>query len=401
MHDRQPDPTAPERLQPTAAATRTVSSTVLVAAAGSLGAGLVHAAAAGTHAGADTLVRLFAVTAAVQVAWAALAVARASRPVLALGVLLNGAAVVAWALSRTRGLPWPAELEVVEEAGTQDRIAAALGAVAALGALAALVRPSLAVRRAATGVSGGAVLAGAAVLALAVPGMAASHTHGASHEHGHADGAVAADHGDEDADHAAGAHAEGDDHAHDAEGASSGSSGPIISLTDARVTDDQRAAAQQLIDDTQAGMARFSDVESVQAAGYISIGDGVTGYEHFINVGYIADDVQLDPEKIESIVFTVAPDGTRTLASAMYILQFGKTMDDVPEIAGELTSWHDHQNLCWEGARVVGTTDATGSCQRGTFRATPPMLHVWMTEHPCGPFAGIEGSHGSGCAHDH
>ena len=44
----------------------------------------------------------------------------------------------------------------------------------------------------------------------------------------------------------------------------------------------------------------------------------------------------------------------------MYILGFGKTMADVPDVAGELTTWHDHQNLCWEGIRVVGTTDATG-----------------------------------------
>jgi hypothetical protein len=30
------------------------------------------------------------------------------------------------------------------------------------------------------------------------------------------------------------------------------------------------------------------------------------------------------------------------------------------------------------------------------------MLHVWVTEHECGPFAGIEGSHGSSCGdHEH
>ena len=47
-------------------------------------------------------------------------------------------------------------------------------------------------------------------------------------------------------------------------------------------------------------------------------------------------------------------------------------------------------------------TDATGTCARGEFRPTQPMLHVWVDEHPCGPFAGIEGSHGSGCDdHDH
>ena len=82
----------------------------------------------------------------------------------------------------------------------------------------------------------------------------------------------------------------------------------------------------------------------------------------------------------------------------MYILGFGKTMDDVPDIAGDLTKWHDHQNLCWEGVRVVGTTDATGKCERGAFPAPPPMLHVWMPEHPCGPFAGIEGVTGSPAA---
>jgi hypothetical protein len=85
----------------------------------------------------------------------------------------------------------------------------------------------------------------------------------------------------------------------------------------------------------------------------------------------------------------------------MYILGYGATMDTVPDIAGELTSWHDHQDLCWEGVRVVGTTEATGSCERGRFRGTAPMLHVWMINNKCGPFAGIEGSHGSGCSHGH
>jgi hypothetical protein len=50
---------------------------------------------------------------------------------------------------------------------------------------------------------------------------------------------------------------------------------------------------------------------------------------------------------------------------------------------------------------VVATLDAEGNCARGTFRPTAPMLHVWMTDNPCGPFAGLEGSHGSGCSHDH
>jgi hypothetical protein len=33
-------------------------------------------------------------------------------------------------------------------------------------------------------------------------------------------------------------------------------------------------------------------------------------------------------------------------------------------------------------------------------RATAPMLHVWLEDTPCGPFAGIEG-HGGSCDHAH
>ena len=175
--------------------------------------------------------------------------------------------------------------------------------------------------------------------------------------------------------------------------------GPIISLDDPRVTAEQRAAAQDLIDRTTAGMARFTDEASVLGAGYISIGDGATGFEHFVNVGYLIDGYELDPGRIESIVFRVEG-GTKTIASAMYILRVGSTMDSVPDIAGELTTWHDHQNLCWEGIQVVGILGPDGRCARGEFRPTPPMLHVWMVEHPCGPFAGIEGGgHGDGCGH--
>jgi hypothetical protein len=83
----------------------------------------------------------------------------------------------------------------------------------------------------------------------------------------------------------------------------------------------------------------------------------------------------------------------------MYILSVGKTMDDVPDIAGELTTFHDHTNLCFSGTRVVGLAE-DGECPQGSvLLVTPPMLHVWMVEHPCGPFAGIETSgHGTTCA---
>jgi hypothetical protein len=148
-------------------------------------------------------------------------------------------------------------------------------------------------------------------------------------------------------------------------------------------------------------MEPFPDVAAVEAAGYTSIGDGgIDGYEHYVRASYLSDPFEVDPNHIESIVVKKNGDGTKTIVSAMYILSLGKTMADVPDIAGELTTWHDHQNLCWEGLRVVGTT-VNGVCTRGVFIPTPPMLHVWMVDNPCGPFAGID-EHGGACViHDH
>ncbi len=86
----------------------------------------------------------------------------------------------------------------------------------------------------------------------------------------------------------------------------------------------------------------------------------------------------------------------------MYILERGKTMADVPDIAGELTTWHDHQNLCWDetGTYLKGFIKFGRCFPSGELKPTPPMLHVWLQEHACGPFAGLEG-HGGGCDHGH
>src|SRR5687768_6030504 len=115
--------------------------TVTVAAAASAAAGLVHATAAGTHVGDRTLVFLFALTAVAQLAWGAAAIVKPSRPVLLAGVALNGAAALAWVLSRSVGLPIIDSLSQPDDVGAQDLIAAALGALAAYSALLAVVNP--------------------------------------------------------------------------------------------------------------------------------------------------------------------------------------------------------------------------------------------------------------------
>jgi hypothetical protein len=376
--------------------TRRPTTWLLVAAFASAGAGLVHAAAAGSHNDDATLAWLFAVTAVLQLAWAAMVLVRPWPAVVATGIALNAACVVAWVLSRTVGLGGP--LAGVEDVGAPDAIAAALAMIACAGAVAVLLMGSRVSARLDAPVL---VVSAVAVLALVVPAMAAPHSHD-DHDHDH--GEVAA------ASHGATAHEHDDavaaDSTHSHADASAVDDGaPIVSLADTRLTEAQRSRAISLLVATRAAMlARFPDRASVEAAGYVWIGDGrrAGGYEHFVQQSYMTDGRELDPDHIESIVLQRQADGSERVVSEMYILERGKTLADGPDFAGSLTTWHDHQNLCWDGNGKLAGIVVNGVCRPGgTFRATSPMMHVWLTDPPCGPFAGVEG-HGAGdCAHTH
>jgi hypothetical protein len=368
--------------------TRQTSTYASCAAALTAGAGLVHAAAAGTHTGDTTLVWLFAITAIAQVAAAAVAWTRPERRFVAATAVLNLAIACGWLASRTVGLPLVDSLTEPEVAGLQDATATGLEVLARVMATAVLRDRDPVPRR---------VLSAFAVL-VALPvliGMAAPHTHAAGHAHGESETADAHDHGEHDG------HDDQDGH-----GVAIGlAADPIFAGADTgHVTDAELQASKALIEATRASVDEaFTDEASVVAAGYRSIGDGRRNgsFEHFVNAAYLADGRELDPKRIESLVFENAGDGKR-LVSAMYILEQGRTMDDVPSVGGELMTWHDHQNLCWDasGARLAGIV-VNGRCvPGGTLRATAPMLHVWLGDHECGPFAGIEG-HGAGCGTDH
>lgn len=348
---------------------------------------MVHAAAAGSHSGDAEVAWLFAFCAVAQLGWSIGVVLRPTRWLIALGIVLNAACVVAWLLSRTIGLVGP--LAAVEDVGAQDLVAAALGACATGAALLAL-RPSRPTRRLDRPV---VAAFGFLVLVITVPAMAAGHVHSdddGAHEHAVAGGAPTGS-----------THA----HTHDATVGADDES-PIVSFADPRLTQPQRVRATELLDTTRAAMhAQFPDKYHVVAAGYTWIGDGrrAGGYEHFVNVSYLADGRDLDPQHIESIVLQRQLDGSEQVVTAMYILNWGTTLADAPNIAGSLTPWHDHQNLCWDdsGLKLAGIV-VNGQCRPGgTFRPTPPMMHVWLTDPPCGPFSGVDGHGSTDCSHAH
>lgn len=154
------------------------------------------------------------------------------------------------------------------------------------------------------------------------------------------------------------------------------------------VTAEQQAAADQLVADVEASLARWSDKSAALADGYVQIAPPFGGAgAHYANVEFMNDGIIADPLKPESLMY----DGP-TLQGAMFLME--EVGAPGPMIGGCLTTWHTHSNLCYsgepsEGGTIIGLSD--WGCPGGTYvRITPAMLHVWIIPRPGGPFEGLE-----------
>ncbi|MCU1504194.1 MAG: hypothetical protein JWM12_3548, partial [Ilumatobacteraceae bacterium] len=404
---------------------------ITVAAAASLGAGAVHAAAAGVHADHAALARIFVVLAAAQLTAGVLAMLRPSRVACWVIAAVNTVAVGGWLLTRVAGINWIDGLQVRESPQFADTACAALGAIAVgTAASAALIGwHRVTARRPAT-----AALPALAVIALALPAMLFGGTAAHSPTAGAATVPTTSTH-EHSADTSATTTApdsgvtpttfdESQPHQHDANGnrVPVGATTTVVAAamaTDgtplrpwprpwdptqpidvggvAGVTAEQEARATTLIERTLSDLPKYADPDAAILDGYTSIGDAATGDEHYIKSGLIQDDDMLDPSAPESLVYKV--DGEqRTLAGAMYIVST-RALDDpsLTSYAGSLMTWHEHNNLCWgvgaDGApKVVGLTDADGNCARGVQAGgDTPMVHVWIVPAECGVFSALEG----------
>jgi hypothetical protein len=371
---------------------------LLVASAGvaSLGAGAIHAAAIGVHPDPRATAVAFALVAAAQLCWGAVALVRSRTPVVVAGVLLGVVAVAGWAMAKTAGIPFVDGLDTAEPIQVVDALAAVL-------ALASVVMLALSL----TASEGGAspdrptllVPIAAVVTAIALYGMLTVSDHHAEAETGApSEGHHGATPGKAGGEHdmsampgpdGAGGHGEG----HSPSVAVPYDPTKPIDLGGVEgVTLEEQAAAENLVAVTLLRLPRWKDPAVAEAAGFYSIGDGMTGTEHFVNQAFIDDEVFLDPDKPESLVYDTTKGG-RELVAAMYMVKPGTPLSEVPRLGGKLTQWHTHENLCYRpDGRLGGLTDAEGKCRAGLTKPPPtPMIHTWITPHKCGPFASLEG----------
>jgi LPXTG-motif cell wall-anchored protein len=172
---------------------------------------------------------------------------------------------------------------------------------------------------------------------------------------------------------------------------------PMPTGFDPNWTPEQTAFAQSLVDRTTAAMPQFANPAILPLMGYAYIFDGQQPgtYQHWIHLGRIGDSHTLDPQFPESLVFRNTGDGP-VLEAAMYMLGLGADLDHLPPDSAFLPGWHIHTNLCFDNNfRLVGVT-VNGACERGHVLPTPPMVHVWIVDTPCGRFAGVD-EHGLQC----
>jgi hypothetical protein len=344
-----------------------------VIGAASLAAGAIHAAAIGVHSEHHQAVIVFTIVAAIQLGFGAVALARPGRILLTLGAIANIVFIGGWVMAKTSGISFVDGLDTVESPQMADSLAVGLALVAVVGVCAELLSiGSFALKRSPVLTGTTAVL----VAALAVPGMLAA----GSHDHSHGEGAAAHSHG--------------------------GTEAPVASVVPPHpfdpalpidlggvpgVTPQQQAAAENLLAVTITRLPQFSDFSVAETKGFVSIGDGFLGHEHYLNIANMNDDKILDPDYPESLVYDTSVTPKR-LVAAMFMMNSGDTLADVPELGGKLTQWHVHDNLCFAGPRVAGLTDAEGNCPSGLTKGqATPMIHVWTEPNPCGPFAALEG----------
>ncbi len=110
-------------------------------------------------------------------------------------------------------------------------------------------------------------------------------------------------------------------------------------------------------------------------------------HRHYENRENIFDDRVLDPDRPEFLMYYGTPNG-KMLSGFMFYT--AKLEDRGPQIGGNLTIWHYHiwsEKLCYlKGLLSVGQAEK-GVCAKGVpTHRSPEMMHVWLIDHPQGPF---------------
>ena len=104
---------------------------------------------------------------------------------------------------------------------------------------------------------------------------------------------------------------------------------------------------------------------------------------------FLLDDRILDPQRPEFLMYYRTRKGM-VLTGFMF---FGRSIEDRGlQVGGPLTVWHYHvwnRRRCFrDGVIAISFLKRGEDCPGGeTGYRSPEMMHVWLVDHPSGPFA--------------
>jgi hypothetical protein len=161
------------------------------------------------------------------------------------------------------------------------------------------------------------------------------------------------------------------------------------SFTGLEPTASQQQAADEMVAACQASVAKhgWDDLANATASGFVQAWNDPI---HYVNRDFVFDDVFLDCDKPEYLMYYDTPSG-KTLAGVMFVTQ--NLLDEGPQFGGPTTRWHYHYwstPRCMRGGVLAIGTAALGECEEGevSFRS-PEMLHVWLFDHSAGRFSAM------------
>ena len=151
-------------------------------------------------------------------------------------------------------------------------------------------------------------------------------------------------------------------------------------------TRSQQSAAKELIEACyRAALDNgWFDFQKGLADGFQLMADDRRHYE---NRAFILDDRVLDPERPEFLMYYGTPSGKK-LAGFMFYT--ASPLSRGPQIGGSDTIWHFHvwtRPVCMLDGLVSVGASQEGRCAQGEpYHRSPEMIHVWLLDHPEGPF---------------
>jgi hypothetical protein len=367
----------------------------VVLAAASAGAGAIHLAMLPSHWGESVAEGLgFAIAGWLQLVFAAFVLTRPSRSLLRFGVVLNAAAIAAWIVSRTAGLPFGTHSGHAETAGFIDITCVAFEAVLIVACAVLLARPRLTARFARTGIAV-AGIAGLGVLALTTAALASpgARNHAA---HSHGDAVAGAAHTHDGATNAAGGHTHATAGAADDKGYSLLHNGQHAHSTMIHVLDDatQKALDAQIAV-TREVARQTPTVADALAAGYRRVGPYFPGIgAHFMKGDAIASlagpawnpDGVVDDTDLRNPLMVIF-DGTNPTSKVAGFMYYSNAPYEPTGFIGRNDTWHYHENLClkYSAAGIdipygLDNSATKAQCDRVGGMILPRsqyMLHVW------------------------